>query len=223
MNEIDTEHMTEDELFEQWMHDKTDALYCAMIDRFSYLIYTFLKRETYRSANDKDLFHEGILGLIMAIQKCDADKTVSQFKVYAKLWIRFYVWQYLNNTKSVVHISKKERAERKMNQTQHEDVCFDESFAQSWENEPMHAFDMQHLDDLNDQLHCIQEMLSTLKPKEQYVIEKRYLETEMAHTFVELSHDLNMTPQGVKKIESTAIKKMRTFMDQHHFNKEDFL
>ncbi|MCX8028417.1 MAG: sigma-70 family RNA polymerase sigma factor [Brevinematales bacterium] len=193
----------------------------------------------FRVQNDvfMDLISEGCLGIMRAIKNYDISKGV-KFSSYANIWIKHYILSYLSSNSVVKLPARKKKmvkslsvnnsfvgveeslveynmsVEEYQNMMSLNNIMFfsdisDESVITNKRNQVDEKIEFNHL------VSIINEKVSKLSPKEQFIIEHRYgLNNKEVKRLVDIARIFKSTPEGIRYIEQKALSKLRVMLEK---------
>ncbi|MDR1207754.1 MAG: sigma-70 family RNA polymerase sigma factor [Holosporales bacterium] len=168
----------------------------------------------------EEIFSEGVLGLIHAIQLFDPSKGAT-LATYALYWIKAYTRRWTRRAFSVVHrancycsndkdkncIIADESLDRKVDDTRYLlDLIPDQAVSQE-ECLLMH-------DELQQSRKILKKALSVLSPEELCVIKARY-GGDVIRTLKSISENIGFSTEGVRRIEIRSIKKLQNAIQRY--------
>ncbi|MGC8870483.1 MAG: sigma-70 family RNA polymerase sigma factor [Brevinematia bacterium] len=181
-----------------------------------------------------DLISEGCLGIMRAIKKYDPSKGV-KFSSYASIWIRHCMLRYLSESKNLIKIPfRKKKMVKEIlldagkNFSSYDDseinninqlinVVFISDFLNSSYSEEFCSGvnDIENFIEKQYISLVIQEKISRLSPKEQFIIKNRFgLDGKDEKSLLEIAKILGGTPEGVRYIEHRALKKLKRMLEE---------
>lgn len=166
------------------------------------LIHSIVRNYSCVGISYDELFAEGVIGLIIALDKFQPEKNF-KFSTYAFYWIRSKVSNFIRKFK--VNSNNKKNSESN-NYIIGKKIVGDEwEEFQSYENDSIENLD---INDLAKNIHIAIDLLTE---KERLVIQKRFL-NEKHLTLQEIADEFEMSKEGVRNIELRAVKKIKEFL-----------
>ena len=172
-------------------------------------VFDIAKRYTGRGVSIGDLISEGNDGLIKAVDKFDENQDV-KFISYAVWWIRHSMLEAIRRNKLIKYVEID--SENGNNQTIEKKVADDEDEMIS-SNDVMYSneHDEKKRETNNEQKKIVSSLLSTLSPREKFVIETYYgVNDNNELTLIEIGDKLKLSSERVRQIKLNAIKKLRS-------------
>jgi RNA polymerase sigma factor (sigma-70 family) len=173
----------------------------ALIISLEYLVHSVIFKYK-RFDNYEDLYQEGMIGLIKAVQRYNTD-TSFHFTRYALWWIKARVMRSIKKL-NLVTISGDSKMRYFMQYDIKEHDLIDIS------DPEQKAILMEEIDNLNN-------VIETLPNKHQQIIKMRYgLKDTKEYNLQDLGDELEMTREGIRQIEHRIIKRLKnnnTFND----------
>lgn len=172
-------------------------------------VFDIAKRYTGRGISIGDLISEGNIGLIKAINKFDEEKDV-KFISYAVWWIRHEMLDAIEKKKlsRFVEIDSENGnnliLERNVSDDEDESVLTKDAMFSNECDEKKREIN-------TNQKKIIGNLLSSLSPREKFVIEKYYGVNDSSElTLLEIGNELNLTSERIRQIKLGAIRKLRS-------------
>ncbi|MDR1597921.1 MAG: sigma-70 family RNA polymerase sigma factor [Holosporales bacterium] len=219
-------HEEEEQAFDNWHKYGSQHDLEKILVSYLKLVQKVLRKRRYWLVNEyeEDAFSEGVLGLLNAIKRFDPSKGI-KLATYAVYWIDAFISKYIKVTASVVRrASTNERHS-------HSSPCFDapigqgDTFTRDVSIDALTKSNHSLLDNLlapqdspDDRVieqsalmqkrKMLAEALGKLKDIERKVLRARY-GGEDVRTFASIADDLGISPEGARRIEMRAIKKLQ--------------
>lgn len=165
-----------------------------LIISLSYLVHSVVFRYK-RFDNYDDLYQEGMIGLIKAVQQYNAD-TSFHFTRYAMWWVKARIVRSIKKL-NLIKISGDDNTKYHMQYDINENDIIEE------DNPEKRAILMEEIKNL-------QTSLSLLPEKHQQIIKMRYgLDDMKEHNLQDLGTKLNMTREGIRQLEHRILNKIK--------------
>lgn len=165
-----------------------------LIVSLSYLVHSVVFRYK-RFDNYDDLYQEGMIGLIKAVQQYNAD-TSFHFTRYAMWWVKARIVRSIKKL-NLIKISGDDNTKYHMQYDINENDIIEE------DNPEQRAILMEEIKNL-------QTSLSLLPEKHQQIIKMRYgLDDMKEHNLQDLGTKLNMTREGIRQLEHRILNKIK--------------
>jgi RNA polymerase primary sigma factor len=217
-------------LVKEWKETKDKKTLEKIIINHYAIIYSIINYYSKLGFSKEDLFAEGVLGILTAIDKYDVTKNV-KFSTYAYFWIKAKVLKFIKNIRPFInHQGLKDDQNSDDNDYNAEHSHFediDDVFNHSIKKSRIRVTNLDeedtelqwaHFSNVKNQLEetCIEDnfaeilkisMLS-LSRKEQFILERRWL-SDKHYTFEEISKDVGLSSERVRQIEKEVFRKIR--------------
>lgn len=178
----------------------------------------------------EDLFHEGVPGLIKAVERFEPKRNV-KFSTYAIWWIRAAIQRALVNKARMIRVPAHLHIKKRGFQIPSEPASLDA---------PIPSGPRDHETTLHDVIACEKPTpdeelhskeravylerilkLTSLTPRERHVLAGRFADEE--RTLKEIGNDYGLSRERVRQLENAALQKLRQTCRRHQFGKEDVL
>lgn len=161
-------------------------------------------------ASIEDLISEGNMGLIKAIDKFDVNRDV-KFISYAVWWIRQSIQEYLKKKQTTDSFERLDDDNAQMG-GKHRLHNDDDDFADSYElDERMSVLDDTFSNNLDGkQKLLINNLLSKLDTRAQFIIKSYYGFDSDSMTLEEIGKKLNLSRERVRKIKEKNLRILRS-------------
>jgi RNA polymerase sigma factor (sigma-70 family) len=226
------DHPSEIEHFERLKHPHADiraAARSALIEANLWIVPIVVRRFYRHGSGFEDLVAEGNLGLFRALERFDVKRGL-RFSTYAKWWITHVVTSAMAASaypvvvprRLALRLSKQRRAEaahgdQPGTSSSASEVAptaaplgepYDQETDQRSEDGPQ--WQPEVLFALKEGLQLLRSALDELPERERLVIEARYgLNGKTGRTLQDLGSTLGITAEGVRKVQLSAMKKLR--------------
>jgi RNA polymerase sigma factor (sigma-70 family) len=165
-----------------------------LIVSLAYLVHSVIYKYK-RFNNHEDLYQEGMLGLIKAVQKYNSD-TSFHFTRYALWWIKARVMRSIKKM-NLITISSDDIKYFVQCDIQEHDII-------DYSDPEMKAI-------LTEELNMVNIAIAALPEKHQQIIQMRYgLNNTEEHNLQDLGNKLSMTREGIRQLENRIITKLKT-------------
>lgn len=172
-----------------------------LIISLAYLVHSVVYRYK-RFDNYEDLYQEGMIGLIKAVQQYNSD-TSFHFTRYAMWWIKARVVRSIKKL-NLITVS----GDDNMRYFMQYDIK---------ENDMIEDNDPEKNAILSEEINNLNCVISSLPEKHQQIIKMRYgLSNTKEHNLQDLGDKLDMTREGVRQLEHRILNKLKnnnTFND----------
>ena len=166
-----------------------------LIISLAYLVHSVVFKYK-RFDNYEDLYQEGMIGLIKAVQQYNSD-TSFHFTRYAMWWIKARVVRSIKKL-NLITVSGDENMRYFMQYDVKESDIIED-------NDPeKNAILAEEIDNLHG-------AINTLPEKHQQIIKMRYgLSNNKEHNLQDLGDKLDMTREGIRQLEHRILNKLKT-------------
>ncbi|MCR4790350.1 MAG: RNA polymerase sigma factor RpoD/SigA [Treponemataceae bacterium] len=179
------------------------------------LRYVLMIANRYQNAglDYDDLVNEGNIGLLTAVDKFDLSKNC-RFTTYANYWILQSIQRAIQNSARCVKLpaNRKDLLKNEKFIAGSLDCAYDEfgegnSLSDSLSDERYISPEEEYL--RTEEKEEVKDMLKVLNSREKYVIKRRFgLGNSETMTLSELGSSIDVSREGVRRIEARAIMKM---------------
>jgi RNA polymerase primary sigma factor len=167
-----------------------------LIISLAYLVHSVVYRYK-RFDNYDDLYQEGMIGLIKAVQHYNSD-TSFHFTRYAMWWIKARVVRSIKKL-SLITVSGDENIN--MRYFMQYDIK---------ENDMVEENDPEKNAILSEEINNLNDVISSLPEKHQQIIKMRYgLNNTKEHNLQDLGDKLDMTREGIRQLEHRILSKLK--------------
>lgn len=165
-----------------------------LIISLAYLVHSVVYRYK-RFDNYEDLYQEGMIGLIKAVQQYNSD-TSFHFTRYAMWWIKARVVRSIKKL-NLITVSGDENMRYFMQYDIKENDMIDEG-------------DPEKSAILTEEISQLNNVISSLPEKHQQIIKMRYgLNNVKEHNLQDLGDKLDMTREGIRQLEHRILNKLK--------------
>lgn len=165
-----------------------------LIIALAYLVHSVVYRYK-RFDNYEDLYQEGMIGLIKAVQQYNSD-TSFHFTRYAMWWIKARVVRSIKKL-NLITVSGDEN----MRYFMQYDIK---------DNDIIEENDPEKNAILTEEINNLQSVINALPEKHQQIIKMRYgLNNTKQHNLQDLGDKLDMTREGIRQLEHRILSKLK--------------
>lgn len=165
-----------------------------LIVSLAYLVHSVIYKYK-RFDNYDDLYQEGMIGLIKAVQQYNSD-TSFHFTRYAMWWVKARIVRSIKKL-SLITVSGDEHMRYFIQYDIKENDMIDDN-------------DPEKNAILTEEIDSLHNIISALPEKHQQIIKMRYgLNNSKEHNLQDLGDKLDMTREGIRQLEHRIINKLK--------------
>lgn len=181
----------------QWIKENGQEKLNIILENNRRLVHSIAHQYSYKSNKIYgDLVSEGMLGILMAVCKYDPSYNTS-FQTYAYYWIKAKVSYSCKKFSKFLPVAENYNFDGNIHDIiEHPDINIMEGIIKK------------------EHTSLFIKAIRNLPPKEQYIIEHRYMKSKK-YTLASIGSELKMTKQNVQYLEKRALKKMKLLLKSY--------
>jgi len=212
---------------ENWKKNRDEKSLSHLLENHIKMIYSIANNYYYLGLNKDELFVEGAMGLISAVDKFDIEKG-KNFSTFVYYWIRHSIQDFIRKAMTL----KRRLVFRSMEN--HDGSSFIEKIIR-----PVMSLDdanfLQEISDKNNLAenvetkmqneeikNSLENAISFLNTREKKIIKDRWLKDKKTN-FRTLGLELGISPERVRQIEISAMKKMKNSISEDLLEDRGFI
>jgi RNA polymerase primary sigma factor len=224
-------NLSNENLISQWIKNQDPKIVDKIINNHYKLVVSIANKYNNNKYNKEDLISEGILGIIVAMEKFNLDAKV-QFSTYVYFWIKAKILAFIRKYKTIVSgnfANMKKKIYEEDQEAEGENDCKEKIFCS--QVSALHVLSLDNIVGGEDNSRTLSEFLAgqynieehyineeilkslklaflTLNKNEKYIIEKRFLSEEKMK-LEDIGKDINYSKENIRQMQIKATKKLK--------------